>query len=72
MVTILDLSEVSEIVDHSLLLETLFPFGFDDKHILDFPPASWAVTYSHFRLFLIGSYDSFVVSQGTTLPLVNS
>lgn len=59
MVTIFDLSKVFEIVDHNLLFETRLTLGFNDKHILDFPPTSWAVTsHSHFRLFLIGSYDS--------------
>lgn len=73
MVTISYLAEIFEIVDHRLLLETLLPFGLDDKHILDFPPASWAVTsLSHFRGPLIGLYDSFVIHQGTILPLVKS
>ena len=62
MVTTFDLSEVFEIVDHSLVL--------DDTHVLLFPPTSWA-SHSHLGLFLIGSLDSFAVPQGTILPLVN-
>lgn len=72
MVTIFDLSKVFETVEQSLFLETLLPFGFDDKHILDFPPTSWAMTSLHFRLFLTDFHDSFAAPQGTILPFVKS
>lgn len=71
-----DLCKVFEHVDHNQLLETLEPFGFYDKNILNFPPTAWTVTsHCYFILFLIGfyvsgNYSSFgklVVSKGFKL-----